>query len=442
MNAKYPSENGQAIVLIALAFVVLLGFAALAIDGSMTYSDRRIAQAASDSASLAGAGIAGLHLANEHVFLSDFNCNLSAIKEAENLALTAAINSAQANQFSIDKDPSDGSGVEITCGNYDNGSYAVKYLDITTHISETVSTGFMHLLYSGRMFNQVEATARVWPATPEAYGYAIVALNDADCLGHQNGVMLSGDINVNISGGGIFSNGCLRGNGSSLIVDVDGAPIRYESDLDCNPAGCPGFSPSPSRATGGDLPEDSYYIPPPDCSVYTTNNGKVTKGGTISPGKYTEIDLHATNSSLTMLPGLYSLTGSPKAMVISGGTLIGHGVTIYAENGEIALSGNATVQLSAPQDPEASPEIFGVVIYLAEGNTGAVELEGNSDTWLQGTVYAPDGFIEAKGVSGTHPTLHTQLVGHDVEIGGNADINIVFDASKAPGKDTAIDMWD
>ena len=36
-----PSERGQAIVLIVLAMIVLLGFTALAVDGSLVYSDRR-----------------------------------------------------------------------------------------------------------------------------------------------------------------------------------------------------------------------------------------------------------------------------------------------------------------------------------------------------------------------------------------------------------------
>ena len=434
------SESGQALILIALAFIMLIGFAAMSIDGGMIYSDRRLAQASSDSASLSGAGLAALHLANELVYSTNFNCNLASVRAAESIAATSAINLASANGFSIDADPSDGNGVEVICQSYDNGSYPVRYLDVTTHISQTVETGFMQLLYSGKIYNHVTATARVRPLTPEAHGYAIVALNDADCLGHQNGVMLSGDIDVLIDGGGIFSNGCLRGNGSSLVVDVSGAPIRYEGDLECDPDGCPGFTPAPSPATGGDLPEDSYYIAPPDCRSLE-EKGKVSKSGTITPGIYTEINLHATGDTLIMEPGLYCLTGSPKAMVISGGTLIGNDVTIYVENGEVALSGNASVTLTAPRDPEASPEIFGVVIYLAEGNTGAVELEGNSDTWIQGTVYAPDGFIEAKGVSGMHPTLHTQLIGHDVEIGGNADINIVFDPSGAPGKDAIVDMW-
>jgi hypothetical protein len=443
MNIKPSSERGQALIVIALAFIVLIGFAALAIDGSMTYSDRRIAQAVSDSASLAGGGLAALQLENEYIYSTVFNCNDPDVRQAQSIAVNAAINSANANEYLIDDDAADGNGVETICENYDNGSYPVQYIDVVTHISETVETGFMHFIYGGQMANHVQATVRVRPHTPPAFGYAIVALNDEDCLGHQNGVMLSGDIDVHVTGGGIFSNGCLRGNGTSLVVDVDGAPIRYEGDLECDPDGCPGFSPSPTHATAGDLPEDSYYIAPPDCSVYTENHGKVTKGGEIYPGKYTEIDLHASGDSLFMHPGLYCLTGSPKAMVVSGGTLVGYNVTIYAENGEIALSGNASIVLTAPNDPYASPEIPGVLIYLAEGNTGAVELEGNSDTIFDGIVYAPDGFIEAKGVAGltTPINFSLQLIGHDVEIGGNADINIFYDGIRPDPYSAEVDLW-
>jgi len=127
-----------------------------------------------------------------------------------------------------------------------------------------------------------------------------------------------------------------------------------------------------------------------------------------------------------MRPGLYCISGSPKAMTISGGLLEGYGVTIYAERGEILFSGNADVRLSAPGHDADPPAIPGVLIYLAPGNDGAVEMEGNSDTWFVGTIFAPDGFIEAKGTSGTHPTFNTQFIGHDVEIGGTADIEIEF----------------
>jgi len=49
------SEKGQALILIALAIVGLVGLTALAVDGGVAYSDRRQAQNAADAAALAAA---------------------------------------------------------------------------------------------------------------------------------------------------------------------------------------------------------------------------------------------------------------------------------------------------------------------------------------------------------------------------------------------------
>src|SRR5512134_2373681 len=49
------SEKGQALVLVVLAAIALFAFAALAIDGSRVYSDKRHAQNAADTSALAGA---------------------------------------------------------------------------------------------------------------------------------------------------------------------------------------------------------------------------------------------------------------------------------------------------------------------------------------------------------------------------------------------------
>jgi uncharacterized membrane protein len=48
-------EHGQALVMIAIAALVLFAFTALAIDGSIVFSDRRHSQNASDTAVLAAA---------------------------------------------------------------------------------------------------------------------------------------------------------------------------------------------------------------------------------------------------------------------------------------------------------------------------------------------------------------------------------------------------
>src|SRR5512139_1648345 len=52
---KKTSQRGQALILVALAIVGLVGFTALAIDGSIIFSNHRHSQNASDTAAYAGA---------------------------------------------------------------------------------------------------------------------------------------------------------------------------------------------------------------------------------------------------------------------------------------------------------------------------------------------------------------------------------------------------
>src|SRR5512146_1530308 len=55
MHRRNKKERGQALILIVLAIVALIGLTGLAIDGGNAYSDRRHAQNAADTAALAAA---------------------------------------------------------------------------------------------------------------------------------------------------------------------------------------------------------------------------------------------------------------------------------------------------------------------------------------------------------------------------------------------------
>ncbi|MEK7325471.1 MAG: Tad domain-containing protein, partial [Chloroflexota bacterium] len=55
-NTHHRSESGQAVVLLAVMMVVLLGMAGLAIDGGNLYAHKRHAQNAVDNATLAYEG--------------------------------------------------------------------------------------------------------------------------------------------------------------------------------------------------------------------------------------------------------------------------------------------------------------------------------------------------------------------------------------------------
>ena len=231
MVERKTSERGQALVLLVLAFVVLLGFTALAVDGSMVYADRRHEQNAADTGSLAGANAAAMYLENYYVNYEDFTYIPGAgcvsgdpiIVDKLNASLDAAeaasIDRVATNDYTIDADISDDNGVWATCGGVDHGTWIDKYIDVTTTITADTRTNFVHLFYGGPLRNTVTAVARVRPRSPTALGNAIVALRE-ECHGNDGGVTFDGGVIVDVIGGGIFSNACIVAGGQSLDVEA------------------------------------------------------------------------------------------------------------------------------------------------------------------------------------------------------------------------------
>jgi hypothetical protein len=429
---KNPSEQGQVLVLLVLGMVALLGFTALAVDGGMVYADRRQAQNASDASSLAGGSVAALYLENHNVNYVNWNCAenvIGALNEAE----TSAIARAADNGYGLDDDISDNNGAQASCELFNNGSWIDRYVDVRSVITADTETAFAHFVFPGPLRYTVEAITRIRPRTPLAYGNAIVALDETtDCNGNQNGVLFGGSITVNVHGGGIFSNGCLSGNGNGLVVNVEPGTISHVGEYVNTQSGT--LSPAPVPATGGILPPSSYKVDPPDCSQVShygspSDAYRNNAGGAIPPGNYSSIKLN--NDAKLLAGGLYCLYGDFDAG--SSGLTINtsngkQGVTIYLISGSFSTNGNGQVALSSPPAfPDPSPAIPGILIYLAETNTGLVKLRGNSSSSYIGTILAPAGTIDVAGTSDHEADdFNTQLIGKNVVIGGNADIEINF----------------
>ena len=434
LQNRTTSEEGQALALLVLGFVAFLGFAALAIDGGMVYSDRRHAQNAADASSLGGAGAAGNTMESLGVYYDNFDCNDFSssgtdLFQVHVAALSAASTRATSNDYTIDYDISDNHGVVAQCVDDENkGAYIDKYIDVNTHITRVTDTALIHFVYSGPVQEQVETVARVRPRTPLAFGHAVVALNDAPCSGNSLiGVRFSGNGNVDISGGGVYSNGCLVCSGVSFDVDVVDGNVNFADSSTCNVSH--NVDPAPQQTSP--IPASAFVVDEPDCSGLP-DRGSHMGSGTIQPGVYSKIQATNVHDVLVMDPGLYCLTGSPLAFKVTGGELYGDGVTIFVESGSVQVSGNVEpVDLRAPgPTPDPSPAISGVLIYLAEGNTGDVQLTGNSNSYYEGTIYAPDGEVNVTGSSGTFPTFNTQIVAWNVDVGGSATIDINFNGSE------------
>ncbi len=420
-NIRRSGEEGQVMVFLSLVLVGLLGFAALALDGGMLFSDRRHAQNAADSASLAGASAAAYYMRSNNVNYNAFICGTSGTVYTEAAAEIEAINRAASNDYVIDNDISDNHGVSIQCEITDMLSYQDKHIDVTTKITKDTNSNFAHLFYNGPLRNEVEAVTRVYPPAPLAFGKAIVALNQSDCSGNNYGVIFSGTSQTTVTGGGVWSNGCLTGNGSSFTVTVNNGGVGFAGS---STGTLTNINPSPAYIPNT-LPDYSTGVAEPNCSGLPNRTVPKSGDATLQAGVYDEIKW--TGGVLTLSPGLYCITGS-KGVSISGGSLIGDGVTIFLTNGGVTINGNVDpVDLRAPEEsPDPLPALAGVLMFLAEGSSETISVTGNSTTFYLGTIYAPDGDLYFSGTSGTNPTFNTQLIGYNVEVSGGATIDINF----------------
>jgi hypothetical protein len=420
------SEKGQALILLVFAAVALLGFTALAIDGGMVYADRRHAQNAADAASLAGGGVAALHMENTYVVWEDFDCDDYRVQDAMDAAKAAAISRAGSNDYGIDTDVDDKNGVITECvDDYDNGSYIDKYIDIHTFITRQTRAAFVHFVFKGPLINSVDAVTRIRPNTTMAFGNAIFSTSDL-CENNEGGVTFDGGGggSIHVNGGGIFSNSCIDANGGP-DVSVSNGTIGYVTEYEDPSSGS--FSPEPKQGSVR-MPKIGPQTDP-DCSRVPISSVPGGNDVTLDPGRYDRIRLTG-GGNLTLNPGLYCVSNEFTA---NNGTLEGFGVTIYMTGGDFNVSGNVEVRLSAPPStcPAATPDICppaipGMLIYMARGNAGVVTLQGNSESHYTGTVYVPSGTLDVGGGSSTMPTINTQLVGDTVKIHGNVTIDINF----------------
>jgi hypothetical protein len=79
-----------------------------------------------------------------------------------------------------------------------------------------------------------------------------------------------------------------------------------------------------------------------------------------------------------------------------------------------------------------------MLFYVASGD---IALEGNATSEYLGVVYAPQGTIDVQGANGTTPTFNTQLIGMNVHVSGNANIDINFNAAEQYARPTSIELW-
>ncbi len=346
------TERGQALILIALAVVGLFTFAALAIDGTRVYSDKRHAQNAADTSVLAAA--------------------LAKVRGGSDAQVEqAARDRATSNGYSNDTIPVN-SGTPNTkvvvalcsaentidpvtnllmpaCQGLPSGANKSEYIRVW--IVSTIPSTFGRVIGRSTFTTGVEAIAHVQGGTsgtggPGFAGAAMVATNstneshcflfngNATLVTHNSGVYINctasdsfflNGSTVYTMGADSYVAGCFSGNAGyhysggaihcgapQVIVDDD--TYDYVPTMPAVPA-CGG---KPADPTGSGFGWSSTAT----SGAITVNNGGTA---TISPGTYSEIIVN-NNATLIMKPGVYcpgtfNLNGNTTTLTGLAGTV-------------------------------------------------------------------------------------------------------------------------
>ena len=432
-------EKGQALILIVLAIFGLVGLTGLTIDGGNAYSDRRHAQNAADAAVLAAA--------------------LTKVRGGD--WQTAGFDRAADNNY----DNNGTTNIVQVVSPPVTGTYAGNPDYIQVLITSYVDTYFAGVVGINQMTNKVQAVSKTKLSDigPLFDGEAMVALSPDD----EHALNTCGNPNVDVQNSGIFVNSshdCAMYANGNVSFEVDTAySVVNSSDPECENGNPSVTGPVVGGAEQIDYPPDIFIAAP---TIQCTGTGSYDSAtNTFQPGNYNSITINP-NGDYTFAPGNYCINGDVKfnnqgnitANYVSmrmdsgdfqinggtdftadnfifyatgtadgihfngGGTITTTNTTYYLESGGVEFNGNVQNTLSAPSSgPNAN-----MLIYLPYGNTSGIDITGNSDSTIQGTILGVSSHVRVGGNS-DGLALNSQIVGYTVEACGNSFLNISWD---------------
>lgn len=417
----------------AAAMIVILGFAAMAVDIGFLLAERRGVQNAADAAAMAAAR----HIARGNDAAS---------------AEVVGYDYAELNGFS------DGGDTSI--------SLSVDSDEVAASVEHEVTSFFLRAFYTGSWSVSASATAMI---VPDPGPFAMIALgDDPSCNPANSGIRFSGlgpGAGAEILGGGIGSNSCIRVDGSPPSIFVDGNVEAQESIIDSQSSI---QQPEGMFASGNmnQISDPFEGIDPPPC----TGAGNVFPMGdraVLTPGSFNSV-VQAREIYLT--PGVYCFQ---RRVHVQGGGIIqsvdveidlsspgdledvfdeidseptqaNGGVLVYftGNNGYLQLSGGSRVMLrsagflGAPLTGCGQPCDEDFVIWMSEPGCQDFQTNGNVENELVGLIYAPCSEVGLGGTSGS-VVLTGMVVADSIEIFGNATFNLVA-PPEPPGDATRV----
>lgn len=393
---RQNGTRGQAMILIVFSIIGLIGVSALAIDGGNAFLDRRKAETAADAAALTGA----------ITRIEGGNWRAAALAAA---ASNGYDNNGTTNTVELNTPPL-------------NGPYAGNSEYIEVILTSRLSTYFGSVVGIPQITNVVKAVSQSKPAMygPIFDGYALVSLAPNSNCDKQLSFVIQGEATISLEGGGVFVNsdnrkcafiqfgeGSVRINDQSPITVVGGAQVQKPRLI----------TPFPMQTGAAPIPyPPAFEMPKPSCGTKEAAVDELT--GNMTPGSWGGEDFPPIGVH-ELQAGVYCIGGN--VVVADGNRLIGNGVVLFVERGEVRISGSAEVQLDAPKKgPNA-----GLLIYMPITNRSALVLNGNLNSTYTGTILAPSANIRLKGLESKRG-FHSQIIGYTIGVDGTSNIIIKY----------------
>jgi len=414
MKRVNKGEQGQVLILLTAGIITLLAFTGLAIDMGRLYSEKRTVQGASDTTSLTGALYLG-HYVGE------------ITEEVKTAAINAALFRAVDNGYPLE---------DVFVSIEREGSY---YL-VTTIIQSEIPPTISQIVYNGPLRVKAKSVAKVFRVLEFGFGNALYALSDSQ----KNALEFTGSGQIEIIGSGMYSNS----SHSTNAVSFSGSSISVLTDA-VTAAGAinvlkPENIQTPEGTTFNDYSANlealgTFYVPQPDCSGLP--DGERTKtGGDVhfTPGVYNSGISENGHGMHTFEPGFYCIKGGFSTNV---GEFSGAGVSFYVSSGNVSLGGN--VNFVAPTDGSAvdgaGQNWNGMLLHVA---TGGLTINGNADSYYEGTIYVPTPGNPSCKLNGSSVSdgFNMQLICDSINVNGNGELVINYDGSNSYVPPIKIDL--
>lgn len=402
-------QRGVSAIVVGLSITGILGFAGLAVDASLWYGDKRLAQTAADSAAFSAANT-----------YNDENETASALTNAKAAAIAVAATYGLTTGSG---------GVTVAVNNPPTqGAYTSDSNAIEVIITKPESVFFSSLFLSS--VNVVSRAVGDVTTTTSGSGAAACILQLGS--GSSLGINMSNGVAINATNCGVDANS----TGSGALTVIGGANLKAGSinlvgGITQNNGGV--INDSGAKVTSGSATADpyaSYSISNAETGFNTTcPNSTPTNystGGTrytLSPGVYCGGISLSNNASITFNPGIYIIEGGSLSLQ-SGTNIATAGVTfvLTGTSGNYAgvnIANGATLAINAP----ASGPTAGIAFYGDPNNTSTVSLAGGASVVANGAYYFPGATVDFSNGT-TNTASCTQLIANNIVFTGGTNFSL------------------